>query len=72
MKLEEFIKINRMDLNQWLKGHLERAMDLTISLDDKDISGRTQAIIEARTYKKLLNEIAAVCGEKKEEPTNYI
>jgi len=73
MNLKDFFLVNKEILNKWLGEHLESAKEKTITLDDREIAERTNAIIEARVYKKLLNEISVISrGEKSETKTDNI
>jgi len=67
---KDFFKQNKKMLIDWLSRHLEAAKEQTISLDDRDVAGRSQAIIEARTYKKLMADIGIIIGEKTKQKTN--
>lgn len=71
-KLTEFIKINKVILKEWINQHLEIAKEQTINLEDNRVAERSSAIIEARTYKKLLNEIEIINGEKVKNEQSYI
>lgn len=70
--LTEFLKINKVIIKDWINQHLELAKEQTINLEDNRVAERTGAIIEARTYKKLLNEIDLINGEKEKTNQSYI
>lgn len=64
---KDWIKINRTELTKWLTEHYDHSKELAITLPDQDVPGRSQAIVEARTYKKLMVEIESICGNKPKE-----
>lgn len=68
----DWFKINRKQITEWLSQKLDKAKDEAISLDDKAVVERTQAIIEARLYKKLISEMENICENKKKIEDDHI